>query len=656
MTIRKLSCLLLALLHLGVSHAAAVGEVIPPPEDVPFPGVITLHVDASDVARRVMHVEQSIPVAQPGRITLLYPLWLPGNHSTTGPVEMLAGLVVRTNAGQRLDWQRDAQNMHAFHVDVPAGVTQLNLTFNFVTPSNRSQGRVVMTPDLLNLQWEKALLYPAGHYARQVQVEPRVTLPPGWQFAAALRGAERQGDVVRFARVPLEMLVDSPLFAGPHMRRIELGADPTGPVRLNVFADAPAELAAGDEQIEFHRRMLRETLQLFGSRHYREYDFLLAISDHVSRIGLEHHESSENVVDLGYFIDWDGQGAVRDLLPHELVHSWNGKFRRPADLWTPSYEVPMGTSLLWVYEGLTEYWGMVIAGRSGLWSPEFSRDMLARQAATFDLGRAGRQWRNLQDTTQQPIIQYRGQQTYPSWQRSSDYYTEGALVWLDVDTKLRELSNGRRSLDDFARVFFGVEDGRLTPLTYVFEDVVNALNAVVPYDWSGMLQARLDRHGPTAPLDGLARGGWQLVYDVERSPAERQEDTASGTQGFLYSVGLRLTGEGKIGEVYWDSPAFKAGLVPESTVVAVNGKAYSHDRLRDAIRAAATGAKPPIELLVRDADTFRSVQIAYHDGLRYPRLERVAGTPDRLSDILRPRTPVPAPKSTAVTSGRPDGR
>jgi predicted metalloprotease with PDZ domain len=426
-------------------------------------------------------------------------------------------------------------------------------------------------------------------------------------------------------------------------------------VRLNVFADSPTELAASEEQVEFHRRMLRETLELFGSRHYRVYDFLLAISDHFSRIGLEHHESSENGVSLGYFSDWEGQGGTRDLLPHELVHSWNGKFRRPADLWTPSYEVPMGTSLLWVYEGLTEYWGIVIAGRSGLWSPEFSRDMLARQAAAFDLGRAGRQWRNLQDTTQQPIILYRGQQSYTSWQRSVDYYTEGALVWLDVDTKLRELSNGRRSLDDFARGFFGIEDGRLAPLTYTFEDVVAALNAVAPYDWGGMLRARLDGHGPAAPLEGLTRGGWRLVYGDERSPAEKQEDSASGTQGFLYSVGLRLTGEGKVGEVYWDSPAFEAGVVPESTVVAVNGKSYSHDRLRDAIRAAASGAKPPIELLVRDADTFRSVRLDYHDGLRYPRLERVSGTPDRLSDILRPRTPVQPPKSAAAAGRRSDG-
>ncbi len=574
------------LLFVGQAHATAAGVQIPAPKDVPYPGVIQLHVDATDLDHRVFRVRESIPVAAPGRTTLLYPKWLPGNHSTTGPIDKLAGLIIHGNTGERLEWQRDPVEMYAFHVDVPAGVTQLELEFQFLTPTDTSQWRVVMTPDLLGLQWEKALLYPAGYYARQIPVEATIRLPAGWQFASALRGANRTGDTVRFSTTPLETLVDSPLFAGSHYRRVELDTSAKGPVRLNIFADAPEELQATDEQLEKHRRVVREAVDLFGARHFQEYDFLLAISDHFTGIGLEHHQSSENGVGLGYFTDWDSNGNGRDLLPHEMIHSWNGKFRRPADLWTPSYEVPMGPSLLWVYEGMTEYLGAVLASRSGLWSPELTRDILARYAANYDLGRAGRQWRNLQDTTQQPILNYRGRQSYQSWQRGKDYYTEGLFVWLDVDTKIRELTRGRRSLDDFARAFYGVEDGRIEPLTYTFDDVVATLNSVAPYDWTTMLRTRLDGHGPRAPLEGLERGGWRLVFKDEPSASVKESDAADGTQNFLYSLGVNLGKDGKVGEVFWDSVAFKAGVAPGMTVVAVNGKAYTHARLKDALKAA----------------------------------------------------------------------
>jgi predicted metalloprotease with PDZ domain len=469
-------------------------------------------------------------------------------------------------------------------------------------------------------------------------VQPSIELPPGWQFASALRGAQRSGDRVMFAPLPLESLVDSPLFAGPHHRRVTLDADPRGPVHLNVFADSAAALQATDEQLEAHRRMVRETLALFGSRHFREYEFLLAASDHFSGIGLEHHESSENGVALGYFTDWSGTANGRDLLPHEMTHSWNGKFRRPADLWTPSYEVPMGSSLLWVYEGLTEYFGIVLAGRSGLWDPDRTRQNLARYAAQYEHGRAGRAWRNLQDTTQQPVVHYRGRQSYESWQRGKDYYTEGVFLWLDVDTRLRELTRGRRSLDDFARAFFGVEDGRIEPLTYTFDDVVAALQQLAPYDWAGMLRERLDGHGAHAPLGGLERGGWRLAFTDEPSAAVKEAESADGTHNFLYSLGLAIDADGEVTEVLWDSVAFRAGIGPEMKLVAVNGKAYSDGRLRDAIRASQADAKQPVELLLRSADTFRSVRLDYHDGLRYPQLQRIEGAPDRLSDILKPRT------------------
>lgn len=622
---------------------APIRTAIPAPQDVPYPGVMQLRVDATDLAHRVFRVRQSVPVVAPGPMTLLYPQWLPGNHAPTGPIDKLAGLVIRTQGGDRLEWRRDPVDLYAFHVDVPAGVSSLELQFEYVTPTDTSQWRVVMTPDLLGLQWEKALLYPAGYYVRQIPVDASIQLPPGWQFATALRGAQRDGDTVRFARTPLETLVDSPLFAGAHYRRVELDPDPQSPVRLNIFADSATELAATDEQLEFHRRVVREATALYGSRHFRQYDFLLAISDHFSGIGLEHHESSENGVGLGYFTDWEGTSNGRDLLPHEMTHSWNGKFRRPADLWTPTYNVPMQSSLLWVYEGMTEYYGVVLAARSGLWSPELTRDILARYAANYDAGRAGRAWRNLQDTTQAPAINYRGRTSYVSWQRGKDYYTEGVFLWLDVDTKIRELTRGKRSLDDFARAFFGVQDGRIEPLTYTFDDVVATLNQVAPYDWATLLRARLDGHGPGAPLDGLRRGGWQLVYGAEPSGSVRQNDGAEGTRDFLYSLGFSVKADGRVGEVYWDSVAFKAGLAPAMTLLAVDGKAYTHARLDDAIKAAQGQPDRRIELLVRDFDTFRTVQLDYHDGLRYPRLERRGKTPDVLAAILEPRArPEPA--------------
>jgi predicted metalloprotease with PDZ domain len=618
--------------------------VIPAPQDVPFPGVIRLHVDATDIARRVFRVRETIAVTGAGPMTLLYPQWLPGNHAPTGPIDKLAGLVIRTNGGERLEWRRDPVDMHAFHVDVPAGATALELQFEYITPTDPSQWRVVMTPDLLGLQWEKALLYPAGHYVRQIPVDASIQLPASWQFAAALRGAQREGDTVRFERTDLETLVDSPLFAGAHYRRVDLDTDPESPVRLNIFADAAAELAATEEQIELHRRMVREMTTLYGSRHFRQYDFLLAISDHFSGIGLEHHESSENGVGLGYFTDWGSNTNVRDLLPHELNHSWNGKFRRPADLWTPTYNVPMQSSLLWVYEGMTEYYGVVVAARSGLWSPELTRDILARYAAMYDAGRAGREWRNLQDTTQSPAINYRGRTSYTSWQRSKDYYTEGLFVWLDVDTKIRELTRGRRSLDDFARAFFGVHDGRIEPLTYTFDDVVAGLNAVAPHDWATLLRARLDGHGPGAPLDGLQRGGWRLAYKDHPSPSAKESEGAEGTRDFLYSLGLSIKSDGRIGEVFWDSVGFKAGLAPAMTILAVDGKAYTHARLVDALKAAQQDAARPIELLVRNFDSFRTVRLDYHGGLRYPYLERAGKGEDLLAAILEPRVPPAAPR------------
>lgn len=642
--LRAAALVALASISLATGGRAFAGtdRPIPPPGDADYPGVVRLHVDASDVDRRVVRVEQVLPVDGPGPLTLLYPRWLPGNNSTTGPIELLAGLQVATERGERLAWRRDAERMFAFHVDVPAGTAALQLRFDFVTPTSSDQGRQVLTQDLLGVQWEKALLYPAGYAARRITYQPTLVLPAGWAYATALEGTRNDGDgTVAFAPTSLERLVDSPVFAGRHHRTYVLDSNPAAPVRLQVFADRPAELEARPDQLQAHRRMVAETLQLFGSRHYRSYDFLLAISNQFSGIGLEHHESSENGVGPGYFIDWTGSAPARDLLPHEFVHSWNGKFRRPAGLLTASFEIPLDDELLWVYEGLSEYWGLVLATRAGLWSQPYLRDTLALYAATAERGRAGRAWRNLQDTTHQPILFYRGTQSYPSWQRAKDYYGEGALLWLDVDTRIRELTRGRRSLDDFARAFFGVEDGRVTPLAYTFDDVVTALDVVAPSDWRGFLRTRLDGHGPGAPLEGLARAGWRLAYRETPGEAVAANDASAELDTFLFSIGLAIDKAGVVTEVYWDSPAFEAGIAPRTVVVAVDGRAYTARRLREAITAARADPNRKIALLVRRGDTFATVELDYHEGLRHPYLERLDGREDGLAAILAARSSAP---------------
>lgn len=596
-------------------------------------GVIALAVDLTDLDRRVYRVSQQVPV-EPGPLTLLYPKWLPGNHAPVGPIEQLAGLSI-SGAGQRIGWRRDPADMHAFHLHVPAGVSELDLSFQFASPLDVTQGRVVVTPQILGLQWNTVLLYPAGRPADAIRFAPRITLPADWQFATALETASTDGARVRFAPVTLETLVDSPLFAGRHVRRFDLHARGQAPVRLNAFADAPRFLDADPDVLDGHRRLVVQTDRLFGARPFDRYDFLLALSSQFSGIGLEHLRSSENATYREYLSE-PRRFSGRDLLAHEYVHAWNGKFRRPADLATPNFNEPMQGSLLWVYEGQTEYWGVVLAARSGLWSDQQAREAIAVIAASY-AHREGRVWRSLADTTNQPIIAYRRALAWPSWQRARDYYSEGQLVWLDVDTRLRELSRGRRSLDDFARAFFAAPAAPAAVATYTFDDVVNALERVHAFDWRGFLGERIDDHGSAAPLDGLTRGGWKLVYRDAPSAYENELAARRGVADFRYSLGLRVaTQSGRIEEVLWDSPAFSAGLAAGMTLVAVDGVEFDADTLRRAIAATATGSGT-IELLVRNFDRYRTVRIEYRHGLRHPHLERIAGTPDRLGDILAPR-------------------
>jgi len=606
---------------------------IPAARDAPYPGVLKLTVDATDLDRRIMRVRQTIPVAAAGPMVLRYPEWIPGAHAPRGQIEKLAGLKI-TAGGAPVTWTRDPLDVFAFHIDAPAGAKALDIEFEFLSATAPDQGRVVVTQEMLNLQWLSVALYPAGYYTRQIPIEASVILPTGWKFGTALEVASTSGDKTTFKTVPFETLMDSPMFAGRYYRQIDLDPGGRSPVRLNVVADRADLLEATPEQIEKHRSLIVQADRLYGSRHYDHYDFLLALTDRMGGIGLEHHRSSENGRDPEYFTGWGRMVSQRDLLPHEYTHSWNGKFRRGADLWTPDYATPMRDSLMWVYEGQTQYWGYMLSARSGLWTKAEALDALAGVAATYQY-RVGRQWRDVVDTTNDPIISARKPKGWLSWQRSEDYYSEGLLIWLDADTLIRERTGGKNSLDDFAKAFFGVDDGSYTPKIYIFEDVVAALNTVTPYDWASFLTARLSS-ADKAPLDGFERGGYRLVFTDTQNAFQKSADTQNKRTDLTYSIGLGLNATGTVTSVQWDGPAFKAGLVVSAQIIAVNGEAYAADRLKDAITAARDG-KAPIELIVKTNEKYRVVKIDWTGGLRYPRLERIAGTPDRLGDILSPR-------------------
>jgi predicted metalloprotease with PDZ domain len=608
---------------------------IPAARDVPYAGTIRVAVDATDLDRRIFKVHETVPVEGGKPLTLLYPKWLPGNHSPSGPLANLAGLTAHAG-GQRVEWVRDTVDVYAFHLTPPAGATTLDLDFDFVSPVQANEGRIVMTPEMLSLQWSSMTLYPVGWFTRRIPVEAQVTLPAGWGFGTALETASKTGDTVAFKTVPYETLVDSPMLAGRYFKQIDL--DPGGkvPVRLNIAGDTAGALEISPEAMVAHKALVQQAYRLYGSHHYDHYDFLLSVTDRLGGVGLEHHRSSEDGTDSSYFTDWDKTAPGRDLLAHEYTHSWNGKFRRPADLWTPDYDTPMQDSLLWVYEGQTQYWGYVLASRSGLLTKPLTLDAIAMAAATYD-HIPGREWKALQDTTNDPIIAQRRPIPWRSYERSEDYYVEGQLIWLDVDTLIRERSGGKRSLDDFAKAFFGVDDGSFVPHVYTFQDVVAALNAVEPYDWASFLRQKLDGHGPGAPLDGLVRGGYRLVYTDQRSDYQKQRDTMSKNQDFAYSLGFVVGKDESLSSVLWDSPAFKSGLTLGVKLIAVDGIAYDADRLRSAVTAAAKPGGGPIELLVKDGDHYRTVTVGYRGGLRYPHLEKTGAGRASLDDILTPK-------------------
>ncbi len=604
---------------------------LPAPKDIAYPGAMTISVDATDIEHRIFRVHQVIPV-KAGDLVLLAPKWLPGDHEPSGEVSRMAGFAFAAN-GQQLAWTRDTVEVNAFHVTIPAGVTEITADFQYLAPTSENVGRIVITPEMLNLQWSFASLYPAGYYVSRIPITASVKLPAGWQQASALDvDATSADNTVSFKQLPYEDLVDSPMFAGKYFKRLDL--DPSGkvPVHLNVVADKAASLEVPDDVLAIHRKLIQQADKLYGARHFNHYDFLVAASDKLGGIGLEHHRSSENSVDTDYFTAWKTAFVGRDLLAHEMTHSWNGKFRRGADLWTPDYQQPMRDSLLWVYEGQTQYWGNILAARSGLYSKDQYLGALAGVAAYYD-NLAARQWRDLIDTTNDPVIAQRAAQSWPNYQASEEYYNQGALIWLDADTLIRQKTGGKKSLDDFARAFFGVHDGAWNTVTYTFDDVVKTLNDVYPYDWATFLNTRLHDHGTKPPFDGITRGGYKLVYADTPTDYFKAREGLRKVTDFTYSLGMSIGKDGTVRGVMWEGLAYKADIISGTKIIAVNGDEYDGDMLKDALKAAVKGTAP-IELIVKADGHFRTVKFDYHGGLRYPKLERIDGTPDMWGDII----------------------
>ncbi len=611
---------------------------IPVSVDRAYPGgTMLLDIDASDVARGAYRVTQTIPLssaspaASPRRITLLFPEWLPGNHGPRGPIAELVDLRLTVD-GKAVSWRRDPYEVHAFHVDLPAGARSLVARFIHTSPLRSSEGRVTMTREMLNLQWEKMSLYPAGHFVRRIRVKPRVTLPPGWRAATALPGQSRSGNTVSWAETDFETLVDSPIFAGAYYRQWPLGNS----AHLHAVADAPGLLTLREDDQKRFSALFTEALLTFGKAPYDRYDFLVALTDRLGRIGLEHLKSSENQLEPRNFIAWSDFDWDRNVLAHELVHSWNGKFRRPVGLWTPDYRTPMRDDLLWVYEGQTHFWGWVLSARSGLQSPGMVLGMMA-SAAGYQAENPGREWRSVADTTLDPLVAARKARPFRSLARGEDYYHEGALIWLEADQIIRKGTGGSKGLDDFARRFFAHPGGDVRVSLFDFDDLVAALNTTYAYDWAGFLRARIDERGRPAPVAGIEMAGYRLVWKDRPNPYARARMDHSRNLSLYHSLGLTLDHDGRVSATRWNGPAFQAGIVTGSRILAVGGLAFTPELLQQAI-AAAQKARKPVEILVRRGDRFRTVSVAYYDGLRWPWLERANGRKvTALDQLLAPR-------------------
>jgi len=605
----------------------------------PPPGTIRLIVDASQAPQKILHAHLQIPV-QPGPLTLFYPEWIPGEHMPDGPVIEMAGL--KFNAGGKtIPWRRDLVDMFAFHLDIPKDVSALDADFDFLlaaASSGFSAGSSA-TAFLDVLSWNQVLLYPKGRPASEIIFQPSLRLPAGWKFGTALPGAKQSGDTIAFDGVALTTLIDSPVIAGRYFRVIQLTPGQNPAHEIDIAADSESALAMTPETQQHFQRLVAEAGALFGSRHYRDYHFLLTLSDDAAHFGLEHHESSDDRTYERSLMDDNLRLEFSGLLPHEFVHSWNGKFRRPAGLATPDYQQPMKDDLLWVYEGLTEYLGSVLTARSGLLTTPQAREALAYLVASYE-HRPGRDWRPLQDTADAAPFLYNASNDWSNWRRSTDFYEEGELLWLGVDATLRRLTKNQKSMNDFCLSFHGGPGGEPALKTYTFEDVVSALNHLAAYDWASYLRARLDSVSTKTPIEAIEASGWKLVYNESQNDMQVNAETVAQHLDLTFSLGMTAGEDGNVVDVIHAGPAYNAGLGPGMKIAAVNGRQYSVDALTDAIDAATSSAAP-IQLIASNGAQMQTYAIDYHGGQVFPHLERIedAEHPDYLGDILKPLAP-----------------
>jgi len=628
-------------MHLSrLSRAALAGAVLLPPYLASAQTPITLSADLTDAPRKILHSQETMQV-QPGPMTLVYPEWIPGEHGPTGPVVDQAGFIITTQSGERVKWERDPVNMYAYHITVPDGATQLNIKMDFLATASAEgfSAGASTSANLALLSWNELVVYPADTKAADVMITPSLKVPDGWKFGTALESTSApNAQSTNFKTVSLEQLVDSPVLAGRWFKEIPLATDVTPKHFLDIAGDGPEDLDLSKEHIDDFSRLVRETGALYKSRHYHSYHFLVTLSDQVAHFGLEHHQSSDDRVGERTFVDDNTFIENGLLLPHEFTHSWNGKYRRPAGLATPNYQEPMKGDLLWVYEGLTEYLGDVLASRCGIWPPAVYRDRLATIAGYLNDLRPGRSWRDLQDTATAAQLLYAATGSYDNWRRNVDYYDEGELLWLEVDLTIRQKTNGKKTLNDFAAAFEGV-GGNTGPkvVPYTFDDIVNGLNAIAPNDWAAFLRKRLDSNDVHAPeVDGInALSGYKLIYTDKPDYWSQLLESQHNYVDVRYSLGMSVGTDGKVKDVIVGGLADKAGFGPDMQIIAVNGRGFTPLLLRAAIQQAQ-GNGPAIEFIVENTNYYKVIRMDYHGGERYPQLQRVDGTPARLDDILQP--------------------
>jgi predicted metalloprotease with PDZ domain len=588
---------------------------------------ISLTVDATKTAEKMLRSHEVIAV-KPGPLTLYYPKWIPGEHGPSGPISDVTGLKFEAN-GKTIPWTRDLLDAFTFHLDIPEGVTELHSSFDFIEPEGNSA-----TDKLMVLEWNDVVLYPADPPATQLTFNAKLILPDGWKYGTPLPIDKASGNTITFKPISLDLLVDSPIIAGEYYRAIDI--TPPGESihhELDLVADSEMALHISDANQKEMINLVAESGKLFGARHYRDYHFLLTLSDHVAHFGLEHHESNDSRLPESALIGPGSGMSLGGLLAHEFVHSWNGKFRRPADLAVPYYEQPMETDLLWGYEGLTDYLGPMLAARSGLWSPEEYHEYLASIAASLGPGRPGRTWRPLLDTAiGEPYLSGGGRGWF-TWKRGTDYYDEGDLLWLEVATVIHRESKGQKNIDDFCQSFHGGPNNGPEVKTYTFDELVAALNAIAPYDWATFLHTRLNSTAPEAPTGGIENGGWKVTLSGEPSKLSGRR----GGPSDIYSIGLQLGPDGSVGDSIVGGPAFNAGITSGMKVIGVNGRVYTHELLEDAIKVSAKESSQPITLIVVNDDFIHTDTINYHGGSRSPHLVRDDAKPDYLDELIKAR-------------------